>query len=99
MAKWNSLPKDVKKVMDALRVEQAEWTGKYMDEHVNKSIAWSKENYKIQIYDLPPAEMALWNGKMAPIIAKWVENATAKGLPGAAIVDDMKASAKKYRGK
>ena len=99
MAKWNSLPKDVKKVFDALRVEQAEWTGKYMDEHVNKSIAWSKENYKIQIYDLPPAEMALWNGKMAPIIAKWVENATSKGLPGAAIVDDMKASAKKYQGK
>jgi len=31
MAKWNSLPDDVKKVFDDMRVEQAEWTGKYMD--------------------------------------------------------------------
>jgi TRAP-type transport system periplasmic protein len=99
MAKWNSLPDDVKKVFDDMRVEQAEWTGKYMDEHVNKSIAWSKENYKIEIYELPAAEMALWNEKMAPITAKWIEDATAKGLPGAAIVNDMKAFAEKYKGK
>jgi TRAP-type C4-dicarboxylate transport system substrate-binding protein len=99
MAKWNSLPEDVKKVLDDLRVEQAKWTGKYMDDHVNKSIAWSKKNYKIEIYELPAAEMALWNEKMAPITTKWVENATTKGLPAAAIVNDMKAFAKKYQGK
>jgi TRAP-type transport system periplasmic protein len=99
MAKWNSLPDDVKKVFDDLRVEQAEWTGKYMDDHVNKSIEWSKKNYNVEIYTLPSAEMALWNDKMAPIVAKWVEDANAKGLPGQAIVDDMKAFAKKYEGK
>jgi len=99
MAKWNSLPDDVKKVFDDLRVEQAEWTGKYMDDHVNKSIEWSKKNYNVEIYNLPPAEMALWNEKMAPIITKWVEDAKAKGLPGQAIVDDMKAFAKKCEGK
>ena len=99
MAKWNSLPDDVKKVFDDMRVEQAEWTGKYMDDHVNKSIAWSKENYKIEIYELPEAEMAIWNEKMAPIISKWVEDANAKGLPGQAIVDDMKAFAQKHQGK
>ena len=28
--KWNSLPADVKKVIDDMRREQAEWTGKYV---------------------------------------------------------------------
>jgi len=70
-----------------------------MDDHVNESIAWSKKNYNIEIYDLPPAEMARWNEKMTPIIDKWVENANAKGLPGKAIVEDIRAFAKKHQAK
>lgn len=97
MAKWNSLPDDVKKVFNDLRVEQAKWTGQYMDNHVNESIAWSKKNCNIEIFELPPAEMARWNEKMAPIIDKWVEKANAKGLPGKAIVEDIKALAKKHQ--
>jgi len=52
MDKWNSLPKDVQDVMDGLGVEQAFWTGNYMDEHVNKSIEWSKKNHNIEITKL-----------------------------------------------
>ncbi|MEN6616946.1 MAG: TRAP transporter substrate-binding protein, partial [Syntrophorhabdus sp.] len=32
--KWNSLPDDVKKVIDNMSREQAEWTGTYVDSHV-----------------------------------------------------------------
>jgi len=38
--KWNSLPQDVKDVMDSMAVEQAFWTGNYMDKHVDESVAW-----------------------------------------------------------
>ena len=43
--KWNSLPADVKKILDDMRREQAEWTGKYVDDHVQEALKWSKEKY------------------------------------------------------
>ena len=49
MDKWNSLPKDVQDVMDGLGVEQAFWTGNYMDKHAEESIEWSKKNHNIEI--------------------------------------------------
>jgi TRAP-type C4-dicarboxylate transport system substrate-binding protein len=95
-AKWNSLPKDVQKVMDDLSVEQAQWTGNYMDGHVKKSIDWSKKNYNIEIYDLPEKEMARWDKLLEPITDKWIKDAEAKGLPGKKIVKYIKKLNKKY---
>jgi len=96
MAKWNSLPKDVQKVMDDLAREQSEWTGKYMDDHVKESIAWSKKNYNIEIYDLPKKEMDRWDKLLEPITDKWIEDAEAKDIPGKKIVKDIKKLNKKY---
>lgn len=94
--KWNSLPDDVKKVMEDLGREQAEWTGKYMDDHVNESIAWSKSTYNIEIINLPEDEMARWDKALAPIPGKWVEDATAKGIPAEEILKDIKELNQKY---
>jgi TRAP-type C4-dicarboxylate transport system substrate-binding protein len=95
-AKWNSLPKDVQKVMDDLSREQSEWTGKYMDGHVNKSIDWSKKNYSIEIYELPKKEMARWDKLLEPITDKWIKDAEAKGVEAKKIVKDIKKLNKKY---
>jgi len=54
--KWNSLPKDVRQVMDDLMVEQAEWTGNYMDNHVKEAIAWSKKTYNVEFIELSPRQ-------------------------------------------
>mgnify|MGYP000443856539 CR=1 FL=1 len=35
---YTMLPADVKKAMDDLRVEQAEWTGQYVDGHVAEAV-------------------------------------------------------------
>jgi TRAP-type C4-dicarboxylate transport system substrate-binding protein len=96
MDSWNKLPKDVQKVMDAMRVEQSEWTGKYMDAHVKEAMEWSKKNYDIQVTTLGPDELAKWDKLMQPLIAKWIEDAKAKGLPGDQIVADIRAFAKKH---
>jgi TRAP-type transport system periplasmic protein len=96
MDSWNKLPDEVKKVFDDLRVEQSEWTGKYMDNHVNESMKWSKETHDVEVIELEPAEKARWDEKMEPIIDAWVKDAEGKGLPGKQIVDDIKALTKKY---
>jgi len=96
MDSWNALPADVQKVMEDLGTEQAEWTGNYMDNHVNESIEWSKKNYNVEFIQLSHAEKAKWDKKLQFITDKWVKNAKEKGLPAEAIVNDIKAFTKKY---
>ena len=95
--RFNSLPADVKQVMEALIAEQSEWTGNYMDEHVKESVAWSKETYQVEFIQLPAEEKALWDGKLKPITEKWLTDAKQKGLPAEAILADLKAFVTKYR--
>jgi len=95
MDKWNSLPKDVQDVMDGLGVEQAFWTGNYMDKHVNKSIDWSQKNHNIEITKLTQKELAVWNRLLRPLKDKWITQAKAKGLPARAILRDIRI-AKEY---
>ncbi len=94
MDSWNALPSDVKKVMEDLGAEQAEWTGNYMDNHVKDAIKWSKEKYNVQFIQ---PDKAKWNKKLQFISDKWIKNATAKGLPAKAIVADIKAFIKKNK--
>lgn len=95
-ASWEKLPVDVKKVMDDLSVEQAEWTGAYMDNHVKESLRWSKETYDIEIIQLSEEELAEMNAMLSPIVDQWVEEAQARNLPAAEIIADMKQLIQKY---
>ncbi|EFK05705.1 bacterial extracellular solute-binding protein, family 7 [delta proteobacterium NaphS2] len=99
MDKWNSLPKDVQKVFDDLRVEQTKWTGNYMDNHVKEAMDWSVKTQGVTVFDLSPEQKAKWDGLLEPITAKWIKDNAAKGLPAQAIVDDIRAFAKKNEGK
>jgi len=95
MDKWNSLPKNVQKVMDGMGIEQAFWTGNYMDKHVDKSVEWSKKNHNIEITKLTKKELANWNRLLRPLKDKWITQAKAKGLPARAILRDIRV-AKEY---
>lgn len=96
MDKWNSLPADVKKVMDDLSRDQMMWTAKYVDDHVTESINWSKEKYNLQIHFLPPSEMAEIPKIMQPLIDAYIKRVTEQGLPGDQIVKDAIALKAKY---
>ena len=96
--KWNSLPKDVQKVMDDLSREHAEWTGNYNDEHTKEAIEWSKKTQNVEFIELTAAQKAKWNGLLEPIVAKWIADTKAKGFPAEQIVSDLKAFKKKYAG-
>jgi TRAP-type C4-dicarboxylate transport system substrate-binding protein len=97
--KWNALPSDVKKAMDGLRVEQAEWTGKYVDNHVAESLTWSKEKYNHQVIQLPAADKAEIRKLVKPMIDDYVKRVNTLGLPGAEIVAEIEKLQKKYEKK
>jgi len=95
MDSWNKLPKDVQKVMDDLRVEQSEWTGTYMDNHVNAAMEWAKTEQNVEVIRLSADEKAKWDAKLVPLIEKWAADAKSKGFPADAIVNDIKVLIKK----
>ncbi len=98
MDTWNSLPKDVQTVMDNMRVQQAMWTGAYMDNHVAEANAWSKSVQGVEFIELSPAEKAQWDAKLNFVTEGWIKKANEKGLPGEAIVADIKTFTKMYTG-
>ena len=95
MDKWNSLPKDVQKVMDDLSREHSEWTGTYMDNHIIESIEWSKKEQGVEVITLPADEKAKWDKMLDPIMTDWIADTSKKGYPAEAIVSDIKAFMKK----
>ena len=88
-ARWEGLPDDVKAVLDKLGEEQAEWTGRYMDQHVQESLAWSKERYGIEVHKLSKAEMQEVARLTQPLITKWETAAAEAGLPAQKIIEDV----------
>jgi TRAP-type C4-dicarboxylate transport system substrate-binding protein len=95
-AKWNSLPDDVKKVIDDMRKEQAIWTGQYVDNHVNEAMKWSKETHKVQVNTLPKAELDKWYALLNPMMDKYLKDYEAKGLPTKTILGDVMKLKAKY---
>ena len=98
MDKWNSLPKDVQMVMEGLGVQQAMWTGTYMDNHVAVADEWSKNVQNVEFIELAPAEKAKWDAKLSFVAENWIKKANEKGFPGQAIVADIKTFTKMYTG-
>lgn len=94
--KWESLPADVKKVIDDMRKEWALWTGNYVDNHVTDAIKWSKEKYNLQIFELPQAEKEEIPKLLKPMIDGYVKRVTDQGLPGEQLIKDAYALKEKY---
>ncbi len=94
--KWDSLPANVKKVIDKLSREHSLWTGDYIDQHVKDSVAWARKKYNEQVITLGDSEYKLWHQKVAPIKDEWLKKTEAKGLPAKAFLKDLMALKAKY---
>jgi TRAP-type C4-dicarboxylate transport system substrate-binding protein len=94
--KWNSLPADVRKVLDELFWEQGEWTGKYVDDHAQEALDWSQKNYDVKIFELSPDEQAKFDKPLEPIVEGWIKKVSAKGVDGKAIVAQIESLIKKH---
>ena len=96
-AKWNSLPPDVKKTIDAMSAEYMEKQGKLWDtiEAEGREFTLKRGN---QILRLTAEENARWVAKTQPMFDDYMAKTKAKGLPGDAAVkfvrDYIKANTK-----
>lgn len=98
--RWDSLPADVKKVLDDLCREQTEWTGRYVDEHVNEAVKWSKEKYNVEVIEFDAKEKAEMKKRLEPLVNGYIERVGSKVPAKEIIADVMKLQdtyAKKYR--
>jgi TRAP-type transport system periplasmic protein len=93
-AKWNSLPPDVQKTIDALSEEYAQKMAVIWDEKDAESIK-AANAYKHQIITLNAAEEERWVKAAAPIYDDYVKDKTAKGLPAAEALAFIKDWVKK----
>ncbi|MDD5724131.1 MAG: TRAP transporter substrate-binding protein [Syntrophales bacterium] len=93
--RWDSLPVDVQKVLSDLSREQAEWTGRYVDDHVNEAVTWSKETYNVEVIEFGPKDKAEINKRMGPLVDEYVQRAGSK-IPAGAIIEDIIAFKNTY---
>jgi TRAP-type C4-dicarboxylate transport system substrate-binding protein len=95
-AKYNSLPPDLKKVIDNNSgIETSKWVGKVWDEGVAASRKVSVDRKNI-INTLSDAEYKRWMQATSQVDDEWIKEVTAKGANGKALYNDAKALLKKY---
>ncbi len=95
--RWDSLPDDVKKVIEELGPEMATWTGKYHDrENVEKALEWSKKNHGLEIVSLDAGERERWDAKLEPMVSQWITEMKAKDLPGEAYLKRLRELSEQY---
>ena len=97
-AKYDSLPPDLKKVIDENSgIEASRWAGKIWDGTIAPARKLALE-HKATINVLTPAEYERWKKATEGVDKDWIGEANAKGANGAALLDDAKALIKKNGG-
>lgn len=93
--KWKSLPDDVKQIIDqASGKEMGMIAAKAFDQEDLENIASAKG--KIEIQKLSDAEKKKIRKKITIMYSDWIEKVSKKGIAAKQILDDVRASAKKY---
>jgi TRAP-type C4-dicarboxylate transport system substrate-binding protein len=95
LEKWNSLPKDVQKVIDEVNKE---WVAKYgpaWDKSDEEGLAFSK-SLGNEVIPLSKEQSAKWAKAVEPVMEGYAKNAEKKGLPGKKYVEFIRAKIKAY---
>ena len=94
--KYDSLPPDLRKVIDDLSgAWGAEFTGAVWDQN---ELAASRRPRRraATIYTVPLEERQRWAAKLKPVEDEWVKSMEAKGLPGRQLLSDLREAIKRY---
>jgi len=95
-ASYDKLPADLKKVIDDNSgMMAAAWAGRAMDggDVIGRKLAAKNGN---NIIVLDEAETQRWKDAAAPVVDKWIADMKAKGVDGAALVEDARMLIKKH---
>jgi len=95
-ARYESLPADLKKVIDDNSGEAlSQWLGEIWEAAEAPGRAKAEESG--EIITMPPDEVAKLRAKIEqPVIDRWVAEMNAKGVDGQALVDEARALIAKY---
>jgi TRAP-type C4-dicarboxylate transport system substrate-binding protein len=94
--KWQSLPEEVRQVIEELGREQALWTGSYMDEHVQESLEYAKNEHQVQVFELSQEDQQIIRERTRPVVQEWKEMAQEKGLDAEKILQDVRKLKDEY---
>ena len=86
-SKWDSLPDDVKKVIDELNAEMTTFTGDYLDSYLKEVVKWSEDEHRIKTVSLKDQEK--WNEISKELQLDAVKKAEDAGLPGQEYYDRL----------
>ncbi len=94
-AKYDSLPPELKKVIDAN--SGAETSAAFGKAQGEADIPGRKASEKNTFNTIPAAEIENWRKAAQPVIDDWVKDVTAKGANGKALLDSARSLIEKYR--
>ena len=79
---WDALPTDLQEIITTVSAEWVDKHGQAWNDADEEGWAFVRDLGR-EVITLPPEEVAGWKAAMEPILADYVQRATAKGLPGA----------------
>ncbi len=91
--RYAALPADVRQVLDGLYREQAEWTGRYVDQHAQKAVAWARAKHGLTVHELSEADRTALRAAAQPLLEEYVARVSAKGVDGRAVLGRLAAPA------
>jgi TRAP-type transport system periplasmic protein len=95
---WNSLPKDIQKIMDDVTVEQVKYLANLMKTKEGEIIEKVQKEKGIKVVNLTAEEVKTWRAQYAPIWEKWKKDASQKGADGEKLLSTYFDLCKKYGG-
>ncbi|MFB3925471.1 MAG: TRAP transporter substrate-binding protein [Syntrophales bacterium] len=95
LKKWNSLPKDVQKIIEEVSARWVDVHGKTWrsDDAAGRDFSLGLGN---RIVPLSRGENARWKKAVSPVVSEYVLYAEKKGLPGKKSVSELENLIKKY---
>ncbi|MFP4168614.1 MAG: TRAP transporter substrate-binding protein [Desulfonatronovibrionaceae bacterium] len=94
--KWESLPENVRQVMNDLAAEQAEWTGEYMDGHARTAVGYAQQEYDARVFELAPEERQAMFEQVRPLVREWEERAEKQGIETEEVLKDVRRLRDEY---
>ncbi|MBB3139604.1 TRAP transporter substrate-binding protein [Halomonas organivorans] len=95
--RWDSLPDDVRRVINDLAPEMSAFTGRYLDDHIQNSLEWAQDTQGVEIVSLSEAERERWNDRLSPVSETLLDNVEGQGLPAREFAQRMRELTEKYR--
>lgn len=94
--KYDALPEEVKNVLKEMFREQAEWTARYVDQHVEEALIWAGEHSAFTLTVPSREDLSTVEQCTQPILDAYVAAVTARGVPGNELLAFIQAGRKKY---